>query len=326
MPSRGLKQAASEGLAAVYIRNTVDDAIDAWAELRKSDCDPLLFHARMALGDRLHIEREVQMQFGKESSQAERAGKILIATQVVEQSLDLDFDFMVSDLAPVDLLIQRSGRLWRHQRNRHADAPELFVVSPDPVDEAAEDWFAEPFRGASLVYKDHGRLWLTARILKDKGLIRVPEDMRALVDEVYSDTVIDRIPDKLHAAACKKEGEDGASAGMAKDTTLPLGEGYVRDATKWSDEVKVLTRESEPTVTLRLARRTEDNVVEPWISNTADDGDRDNRWQLSEVRVPERKITGECIAPEYKDAAKSAKKNWTKWEEKNIKNGHLEYS
>ena len=314
-----LKQASSEGLAAVYIRNTVDDAIDAWAELRKSDCDPLLFHARMALGDRLRIEREIQMKFGKASSQAERAGKILIATQVVEQSLDLDFDCMVSDLAPVDLLIQRAGRLWRHQRNRHADAPELFVVSPDPIDEATKDWFEGPFRRASYVYKDHGRLWLTARILKDKRLIRVPEDMRALVDEVYSGTRIDRIPDELKASIWEKMGDNGAEAEGAKNNLLPLYKGYVRGDNTWSDEINITTRLSEPEVTLRLARITKDNVVEPWISNNSDNGNLNNRWQLSEVRVLEKRITGECIALEHKEAAKSAKKNWTKWEEKNIK-------
>ena len=347
-----LKQASSEGLAAVYIRNTVDDAIDAWTELRKSGYDPWLFHARMALGDRLRIEREIQMKFGKASSQAERAGKILIATQVVEQSLDLDFDFMVSDLAPVDLLIQRAGRLWRHQRNRHADAPELFVVSPDPIDEAAKDWFEGPFRRASYVYKDHGHLWLTARMLKDKGLIRVPEDMRALVDEVYSGTRIDRIPDELRERTLEEMGDSGALAGMAKITVLPLSEGYVRGGTnKWSDEVNVTTRLSEPMVTLRLARETKDNVIEPWISNNLDSGNPNNRrqlsevqaskkkttgeciapehkdaakqaknnWRLSEVQVPKRRITGECIASEHKNAAEQAKNDWTKWEQKNIK-------
>ena len=86
---------------------------DGYMELssRKLDPPPELFHARFALADRLEKERRVVRTFGKESGE-ERAGKVLVATQVVEQSLDLDFDALVTDLAPVDLLIQRAGRLW----------------------------------------------------------------------------------------------------------------------------------------------------------------------------------------------------------------------
>ena len=100
--AEAVRAASATGAAVAWIRNTVDDAILAHAMLR--DCGPatLLFHARFALCDRAPLEQEVLRRFGRNS--AGRSG-IVVATQVIEQSLDLDFDLIVTDLAPIDLLI-----------------------------------------------------------------------------------------------------------------------------------------------------------------------------------------------------------------------------
>jgi CRISPR-associated endonuclease/helicase Cas3 len=82
------KQAA-RGRAAAYIRNTVDDAIETHAKLQERGIDAILFHARMALIDRFRAEGEVLRLFGKRSGTQDRSGKVVIATQVIEQSLDL---------------------------------------------------------------------------------------------------------------------------------------------------------------------------------------------------------------------------------------------
>src|SRR5690606_35383420 len=113
--------------------------------------------------------------FGKESTSAMRAGQVLVGTQVLEQSLDFDVDLMISDLAPIDLLIQRAGRLQRHARQAGGDPaadgverrepPVLYLLTPTPVDEPEGDWYAALFPKACHVYPDAGKLWLGARAL-----------------------------------------------------------------------------------------------------------------------------------------------------------------
>jgi CRISPR-associated endonuclease/helicase Cas3 len=84
-----------------------------------------IFHARFTFNDRDNIERQVLNTYGKN---AKRQGRILVATQVVEQSLDLDFDVMVSQIAPIEFLMQRMGRLWRHHRINSELAPRTATI------------------------------------------------------------------------------------------------------------------------------------------------------------------------------------------------------
>ena len=127
---REVEQAAGADKAVLYIRNTVDDVLDAHTALTARGLKPQIFHARLALVDRLAIEKQVVERFGKRSTPAGRKGQVLIATQVVEQSLDLDFDALITDLAPVDLLIQRAGRLWRHDRPERAGHELAVLLRP----------------------------------------------------------------------------------------------------------------------------------------------------------------------------------------------------
>src|SRR5690606_21943721 len=87
-----IARAKALGRAVAYIRNSVDDAIEAHSALQARGVDARLFHARMALIDRFAMESRVLDVFGKKSTADKRAGQVLIATQVIEQSLDLDFD------------------------------------------------------------------------------------------------------------------------------------------------------------------------------------------------------------------------------------------
>lgn len=97
-----------------------------------------LFHARFVASHRGEIEKTISRCFGKTATHGngERPRRaILVATQMVEQSLDVDFDFLLTQIAPIDLLLQRSGRLWRHvehepDRPSGISGPSLDILLP----------------------------------------------------------------------------------------------------------------------------------------------------------------------------------------------------
>ena len=274
---------------------------------------PLLFHARFALVDRLEIERRIVRTFGRRSKPDERRGKVLIATQVVEQSLDLDFDALITDLAPIDLIIQRAGRLWRHDRPERDGQPELLVVGPEPVDDADEEWFGRDFPRAQYVYPDHARLWLTARTLEAAGAVESPGKLRSLVEAVYGDDIDGAIPGVLLGSLFDAEGKAGAERGVATTNLLQLAKGFMRDGGMWDSDIRTPTRlDDNPQTTLRLARVV-DGRVEPYALDAAPD-ETWRAWRLSEVNVSARRVGGEAVPPAHAEAARAAKENWTRFD------------
>ena len=312
-----VERAACKGQAVLYIRNSVDDVSDAYDALRERELDVDIFHARFTLADRLKMEQRIVDMFGKASTPKQRAGKgkVLVATQVVEQSLDLDFDAMVSDLAPIDLLIQRAGRLWRHGRRERQGSPELLVVSPAAMPDAAEDWFSKPFPRAQFVYRAHARLWLTAKALGDVGAIDSPAGLRTLIEAVYGEGVEAGVPSSLQSAFWDAEGRERAERGVASVGTLGLQSGYMRDGGAWDGDVSTATRlADDPQVTLRLARIREGRV-EPYADA---EGERWRAWRLSEVSVAKRRISGEYLPSEHAAAASGAKAEWGRYDQDKI--------
>src|SRR5690606_22975915 len=141
----------------------------------------LLFHARFPTDQRAEHERQVLAAFGAQGERPQRA--LLIATQVAEQSLDIDFDFMLSDLAPVDLLLQRAGRLHRHVRERparHAEA-RLWVagLQANVLPELKETAWGYVYDAYILL-----RTWA---LLRHEQYLTLPADIDRLVQAVYSD-------------------------------------------------------------------------------------------------------------------------------------------
>ncbi len=108
--------AVQQGQCVGWIRNTVADAMAACEHLSQmiSPENITLFHARFTLRDRLDKEAQVLGTFGENSTQHDRQGRLMIATQVAEQSLDVDFDVLITDLAPIDRVLQRAGRVLPH--------------------------------------------------------------------------------------------------------------------------------------------------------------------------------------------------------------------
>lgn len=185
-----LSEFVANGGCAVCIVNTVQRAQDIYTFLTesKSDIELFLFHARFPAEDRKLKENDTLTNFGKDSLQQRPKKAILVATQVVEQSLDIDFDVMISDLAPIDLILQRAGRLHRHKRdNRYLHSiPTLYIsglgVQIDSLD------FGKPLYW-DYVYERY-ILLKTWWILQNKATIHLPDEIDSLVETVY-DEVLD---------------------------------------------------------------------------------------------------------------------------------------
>lgn len=199
-----LQDALSEGGCAAVICNTVNRAQQTYQELKSyfANEELDLFHARFLFKDRNQREKQALADFGKEGDKIkfdngeERevrrpTRKVLVATQVIEQSLDLDFDLMVTDCAPVDLLLQRSGRLHRHKRERERPAnlaqPVLWIRQPEALsDPLNADGVPKFDRGTEAVYDAHVllRSWLA---LENKEEIGIPSKIEGLIESVYDD-------------------------------------------------------------------------------------------------------------------------------------------
>lgn len=282
-----IKAAVRAGKCIAWIRNSVDDAIRSCREVLAATGvaaqDVTLFHSRFAFHDRQHIESHTLNTFGKQSG-AQRSGKVIIATQVIEQSLDIDVDEMISDLAPVDLLIQRAGRLQRHVRDRHGlpkcsgsderDPPELVVLAPEWDDEPNDAWLSGAMRNSAYVYPDHGRLWLTQRVLREQGQIQMPQSARLLIESVYGEDV--DMPAGFADTELRQEGKFYCDRAYARQNVLNFAAGYSPDSSDYLPE-KLATRLAEESVTLWLARVT-DGVVTPYAPGT-------HCWEMSMLRV-----------------------------------------
>src|SRR5262249_26571192 len=143
-----------------------------------------LFHARFPFGRRQEIEQRVLQRYGKPGPRPAKA--VLVATQVVEQSLDLDFDLLVTDLAPVDLVLQRAGRLWRPDRPRAAGllAPTVWVLRPAPGADRV------PSFGASELFYERLILLRSYLVLIDRTDVTLPMDVEPLIEAVYGGTAL----------------------------------------------------------------------------------------------------------------------------------------
>lgn len=259
----------SEGGCAVVIRNTVARVQETAEHLSATfGMEAVTInHARFLACDRAEKDRDLLRRFGPKPGECERPDlHIVVASQVVEQSLDIDFDLMVTDLAPVDLVLQRLGRLHRHQRARPAQLrqPRCALVG-------VLDWDAAPVvavSGSRSVYGEYPLL-RAAAILHERDTLRVPHDIAPLVHTAYGHTRVgpaswqptlaaaehaaaERAQERRRAARDFLLGESGAAddlcgwvrAGVGDvDDDSPKGLAQVRDGEE-SLEVLVVQRDA----------------------------------------------------------------------------------
>lgn len=195
-----LAEALREGGCAAVICNTVKRAQELYQAIQEArivaERDLILFHARFPFAWRDQIEQKVLARFGKGNDRPHQA--IVVATQVVEQSLDLDFDLMISEPAPVDLILQRAGRLHRHERDyrpRPLTTPRLLLTTPADTDGVPD------FKQDVHVYEPYVLL-RSYLVLRDRTYIALPADTSALIEAVYGDgdLAVDLLTPKLAAA------------------------------------------------------------------------------------------------------------------------------
>lgn len=230
-----------------------------------------LFHARFPADSRQQREKNVLNIFGVSGDRIGR--KILIATQVVEQSLDLDFDLMATDLAPVDLVLQRAGRLWRHPRAARPICEPILLVAGLSDDEAPA--FGKPLWWGSVYREDVLlRTWV---LLRNCEHITLPDDIDDLVQAVYEEQmcVPESLKERLNNAMASNDGEAYAFIGQANQAIIGLPE----DASWNQPERFVLYDEDDPQVRGPLMAQTRlgvDSVlaIPIWEIDSFDPGKR----------------------------------------------------
>lgn len=196
-----LRPALSGGGCVACLCNTVSTAQELYLQLRETLSIPVfLLHSQYPAACRRVLESRVLAQFGASMPGECLATKrphaaVLVATQVLEQSLDLDFDLLITELAPVDALLQRAGRLHRHHRERphRLVEPELWLLGP------ATPPFASSQRptGLGSVYEDYLllRTWLA---LRGRETLLLPEETAKLLAEVHDEDLPGNLPTQWH--------------------------------------------------------------------------------------------------------------------------------
>ncbi len=230
--------AAESGALVGVVMNLVDDAQRLAKLLRgKTSSSVDIFHARYRFVDRQYKEKIVQDYYGRTAPR--REGRILVATQVVEQSLDLDFDWMLTQICPVDLLFQRLGRLHRHQREHRPhkfESPHCTILSVE----------ADDYGLHKLIYGNTRVLWRTERLLVGADRIVFPEAYRDWLEQVYADITGDDETDAIYGDYLSwKQHQEMREADARQLTTMTVSRFRDEDS-----RVTGLTRDGEMSLTV----------------------------------------------------------------------------
>lgn len=233
----------SGGAVAAVVRNTVASAQETYRTLAGAFGAErvMLLHSRFLASDRADRENRLRAMLGPPGSEAQRpAGFVVVGTQVLEQSLDIDADVMITDLAPVDLVLQRSGRLHRHHRGtgeseRPAATREavLHVLgAPDPTQPDPQ-----LDQGSRAVYGT-SRLLRAASVLAphlDRAPVRIPNDIPALVAAAYDP---DLAPPNAWLAPWREaelEAAEQSACQRGRASTFRIGSPAERTLVGWLD-------------------------------------------------------------------------------------------
>lgn len=235
---------AELGQQVLWIENTVLEAQQRYLSLaaRASELGAVcgLLHSRFTADDRQNREDKWVNCFGKAGwPRRGEQGRILVGTQVLEQSLDIDADFMITRFAPTDMLLQRLGRLWRHDdtpRCKTAE-PEAWLLAPEF--EAAIVSPEKHFGGSAFVYSPYV-LCRSLEVWQTVQTVSLPDDIRSLIERTYASRV-----EHGHMSRWLTDLDNGTRWRTGRNTQRQLARVVLADAGNTLPESKAQTRYSE---------------------------------------------------------------------------------
>jgi CRISPR-associated endonuclease/helicase Cas3 len=270
-PARIASQAIAAAKArarVLVVRNTVDAAVAVFELVRANVLgdDPILFrvngvatlhHGRFSREDRAIMDSAVDSVLGQHAPRPH--GLVLIGTQTLEQSLDIDADLLITDLCPADVLLQRIGRLHRHDRSRPAGFEHARTIILGPKSEDMTPFLDRAAHGLGMfrhrgipqggVYENLLAVEATRRLIVSKPVWTIPEMNRELVEKITHPVALGVLLEELAAKEPKwREHADdnfglsiahkGAAAAAVVDWTKPFSELL---GLSWSGEEERLT-------------------------------------------------------------------------------------
>jgi CRISPR-associated endonuclease/helicase Cas3 len=240
--------AATDGARVLVLRNTVNAAIAtqmALEALLPAD-HPALFrvsaivtlhHGRFAADDRKCLDEAVEKSLGKK---APRGPSIVVSTQTLEQSLDVDADLLITDLAPIDVLLQRIGRLHRHDRSDRPagfERPRCVVLLPASADLAPFLRRARHGIGKERAYENLLAVEAARRLVADAPTWSIPADNRRLVEEGTHEQRLRQMAEAVSSEwlRCWQDyiGRQGAARGHGRDVSIDFKKSFTEIA--WPD-------------------------------------------------------------------------------------------
>lgn len=254
-------EAARQGAKVLVVRNTVRAVQETFEAVRCMGAEallmqvaggPALHHSRFAAEDRKLLDTHVERLLSRDESVREREGAIIVGSQTLEQSLDIDADLLITDLCPVDVLLQRIGRLHRHRLSRPAgfEVPQCLVLSPQHgLDRLAKPAFENglgQFRDGGGIYRNLHACELTRRLVLDHPTWKIPEMNRFLVESATHPERIKALNVELgplwQTYWSGVYGKDVADAQSAKHLRLPVECDFMNLMPFADGEEKVRTR------------------------------------------------------------------------------------
>lgn len=305
-----IEAAVAAGARVLVIRSTVADALGMRDRLASLGLPVLLHHSRYAEIDRRYLDGEVLHLIGKDAERVD--GHVIIGTQTLEQSLDIDADLLVSDACPADVLLQRAGRCHRHRRSRPSgyQRAEILLVDPGEIEERLTGLTDRPQRGA----EGNGWAWVygalpvaaTVEWLRDHSEIVLPKDARALVESATHPDILNRFAekgDRWRVARDHGMGAEHASRRLAGLSVVKVSEPYETQPT--DPEEHIATRLGDAPVNVVTPE-----LVSPFTSEPIECLPFPWRW-ISHAR---RNAEGELVAEVGPDGMLEIDGRWFRYD------------